>query len=45
MPRDEIAIIMGEAINAIADLENRPGALQGGMLAIKEAWMEFKNAL
>lgn len=43
--REEIAPIVAEALNAIADLERRTGTLQGDMQEIKEAWQEFKNAL
>jgi hypothetical protein len=45
MPRDKVAVIVGEALNTLADLERRQGALPEGMLAIKQAWLEFKDAL
>jgi len=43
--RSQISVIVAFALDTIADLERRNGSLDVGMLKIKDAWLEFNNAL
>ncbi|WP_259780315.1 hypothetical protein [Aestuariispira ectoiniformans] len=45
LSRDKIAIMIGEAFNALADLERRQGQLSGNILEIKDALHALEDEL